>query len=226
MDIQPIKKKKLNDLVFDQMRRLIVEGNWETDERIPSENALASQFGVSRVTIRHALERLTAMGLIETRPGIGRYVKTLDAGQIVRNLAPGVLLSAASMREVNEFRCMLESWSAGRAAERAEPDDVKDLEQNYDAMQACAAQDDRRRAAALDLKFHARIGEMTRNSLVINTYTILHEMLHDSFLQIFERMGFVGMNYHRALIDAIAAHDSRAAETIATEHLQNNSHYF
>jgi len=138
MEIKPIRKTKLNDIVFDQMKRLIIDGSWKQGERIPSENSLAEQFGVSRVTIRQALERLNAIGLTETRAGLGRYVCVYDAGQIMQNLTPAMFLNTASMQEINDFREMLESWSAGKAAENATDEEIQALEQNYIAMQESA----------------------------------------------------------------------------------------
>lgn len=226
MEIQPVKKAKLNDVVFEQMKRLIIGGYWKQGERIPSENSLAEQFGVSRVTIRQALERLNAMGLTETRAGLGRYVCVYSAGQIMKNLAPAMFLNTTSMQDINDFREMLESWSAGRAAELATEEDLRFLEENYREMEESAAQNHHSRFAMLDLEFHTQIGQITNNSLVTQTYTILYELLQNSFLQIVDRMGFVGLQYHRPLIDAIKEHNSRLAAEIAREHVHNNCQYF
>ena len=226
MEIKPIRKTKLNDIVFDQMKRLIIDGSWKQGERIPSENSLAEQFGVSRVTIRQALERLNAIGLTETRAGLGRYVCVYDAGQIMQNLTPAMFLNTASMQEINDFREMLESWSAGKAAENATDEEIQALEQNYIAMQESAEQNDHHRFAMLDLEFHTRIGQITGNSLITQTYSILYEILQNTFLQIIDRMGFVGLDYHRPLIDAIKEHNSRLAAEIAREHVHNNRQYF
>ena len=57
--------------MFDQLREQILSGGWKPGDKLPSENELAAQFGVSRVTVRNALQRLSGLGLLETRFGEG-----------------------------------------------------------------------------------------------------------------------------------------------------------
>ena len=64
MPIEPIKKSNVSEEVFEQMKTLISTGEWKAGEKIQSENDLAKTFGVSRVSIRAALGRLNALGLV------------------------------------------------------------------------------------------------------------------------------------------------------------------
>ena len=74
MAIQKISRASIGDQVYQQMKDQIVNGEWKAGDRLPSENELAEQFGVSRVTVRGALQKLAALGLIETKLGDGSYV--------------------------------------------------------------------------------------------------------------------------------------------------------
>lgn len=226
MNISPIKKTELNTEVFQQMKKMLQSGYWKQGEKIPSENDLAKSFGVSRTTIRQALQKLTSLGLIETVQGKGRFVCVPDVGQIMQLLSPTVYLDFNSMRQVNDFREALEALSARLAAENCTEEDILELESNYSAMVECARKGKRREFAILDMEFHIKIGEISRNSLVRRTYSILYELLHDSMIQIVERMGYIGLTYHRQLIDAITAHDAKAAESIARSHVENNRRFF
>jgi len=225
MDITPVKKEKLNDVVFAQMKDLLIKGAWKQGERIPSEDDLANKFGVSRITIRQALQRLTSMGLIETRPGKGRFVCVPEVGQLMEQLLPTVYLDDCSMTQVNEFREMMDAWSAKLAAQRATAEDVAEMERNYQAMAKCAKKEKWQEFAMLDLDFHVKIGQSTHNTLITRTYGILYDVLRNSMVQIVERMGFRALEFHRQLIDAIAAHDAVAAEEIARNHVENNRYY-
>ena len=111
------------------------------------------------------------------------------------------------------------------AAQRATEEDLAALEDNYSTMAACAQKEDWQAFARLDLQFHMQLGQITGNSLICRTYRILYDVLMDSMDRIVERMGATALSYHRRLIDAIAAHDSAAAETIALAHLENNREY-
>ena len=222
MEITPIKRTKLNDEVFLQMKQLLSAGVWKPGERIPSEFELCDRFGVSRITVRQALQNLTSIGLIETRPGKGRYVCEPEVGQLMQQLSPAVYLGEDSILQVNEFREMLDVWSAKLAALRATDEEVESLRQNYEAMKRCAAAENWAGFADLDLQFHVLIGAMTRNSLISHTYAILHDALQSSMHRIVAQMEDTGLAYHRRLIAAIAERDSAAAEQIARDHLENN----
>ena len=73
-----IKKTSAADLVCRKMRELIVDGTWAINEKIPSEADLAENFGVNRLTVRIALQRLNALGVLETRVGEGTFVRSFD----------------------------------------------------------------------------------------------------------------------------------------------------
>ena len=69
MGIQKIGRVNVSDAVMDEIKRLISSGEWPADSKIPSENELASMMGVSRVSIRSALQKLSSVGFIESRHG-------------------------------------------------------------------------------------------------------------------------------------------------------------
>ena len=74
MDDLKIKKKSTADLVCEKMKSMISNGTWQYYQKIPSESDLAEMFGVNRLTVRIALQRLNALGILDTRVGDGTYV--------------------------------------------------------------------------------------------------------------------------------------------------------
>ena len=75
LKVVPVKKSSASDQVFEQLKDNLIQGTWKPGEKLASENELASLFGVSRITIRQALSRLAALGLVETRLGEGSFVE-------------------------------------------------------------------------------------------------------------------------------------------------------
>ena len=73
MQITPIQKVNVVEEIFDQLQSMLIEGTWKPGDKIPSENELSETFGVSRMTIRQALQKMKALGLIETRSGSGSF---------------------------------------------------------------------------------------------------------------------------------------------------------
>lgn len=224
MEIKKIKKVNVGEQVFLQLQQLISEGKWKPGEKLPSENDLAEMFGVSRITVRQALQRLAAMGLLETRQGEGTFVQTLEMGDSLRGLIPTAYLSENSMAQVHEFREMIDTESARLAAIRATDEDIQQLRDNYDEMIAIDIDRHRMRFARADLEFHIKLGEISRNTMIMKTYEVLYDVLINAMQITIERMGKSSAAvYHKRIIDAVAAHDADAAARIAREHIANNA---
>lgn len=223
--IQPIKRISISDQVFKQLKNQLINGNWKPGDKLPSENELSEKFNVSRVTIRQALQKLTALGLLETRFGEGSFVKEAEIGNFMNVLVPRAYLGKKSTLEVLEFRQVVETESAGLAAERATPQDVQILENHL--AQMYQLKNNSKEFAKADLNFHIAISEITRNSLIISTNSILNDILSVSMQDIVEHLGYeIGLFYHKKLIDAIRAHDCVSATNIMREHiLKTREHY-
>ncbi len=67
--------------------------SWKPGQKLPSENELAAQFGVSRVTVRNALQRLSGLGLLETRFGEGSFIRGPGSGAALNQLVPMLYLT-------------------------------------------------------------------------------------------------------------------------------------
>ena len=80
--LAPLSRKPrsipLHHQVFLVLQDGITECRYAPDEALPSEEELAKRFGVSRVTIRSAMEKLDALGLVERRQGVGTFVRELS----------------------------------------------------------------------------------------------------------------------------------------------------
>ena len=126
MDIKPIKKVNVAEQVFEQLKDMLVKGVWKQGEKIPSENELAENFCVSRITVRQALQKLNVIGLIDTRLGEGSFVKEAEPGDNMNALIPAILMSKDRILQVLEFREIIEVESAKLAAERADEKDIKE----------------------------------------------------------------------------------------------------
>ena len=130
----PLRRvRKAYEQVADQLRELIFSGVLRPAQRLPSEAALASQFGVSRATIREALRVLSAHDLIRTTQGAsgGSFVTVPTVAHVSDSLLANInLLSQArdvSLDDFLEVREFLEVPAARLAALRCAPDDIEAL---------------------------------------------------------------------------------------------------
>ncbi len=72
--LQKIKVESLRSQVYMQLKNQLMAGVWKVGEKLPSENELCASLGVSRVTVRAAIQQLEILGLVETRHGDGNFV--------------------------------------------------------------------------------------------------------------------------------------------------------
>lgn len=220
MAIQKISKARISDQVYQQMQDQIVSGDWKPGTRIPSENELAEQFGVSRVTVRNALQKLAALGLIETRLGDGSYVCQAEAKAILQPLVPAAFLTEDSLGEILQFRRMIEGPVCGEACRKAGPEAVQVLTQLYRAMEESRA--DLRQFALCDYRFHLEMAKLTGNSILIEMYRIVQEVMRSSFDRVVLARGSkAGLYYHRRILDAFSSGDSLRAQAEMEAHMKD-----
>ena len=226
--IEPIRKVNVSKQVFDQMLEMIYSGQWKSGDRLPSELELCGLFGVSRVTIRQAIQKLAALDLVETRHGEGSFIKDVSPGGSMNALMPEIYLRGGedALRQVLEYREIIEVHSCRLAAERAEAEDCQVLRENVALMEQMVSAEDSKGFAQADLDFHLQIARMTRNSIILRIHEILGTILMGAMHDTIRRMGFMGLWYHQAILEAIEQRDGDRAAALMQEHLSNNWRFF
>lgn len=230
MALSPIKKVSISEQVFEQMKQQILDREWLPGAKLPAETELSNIFGVSRVTIRQALQKLAVMGLVETRSGEGSFVRNaqdIDLGQQVKAaLLPSAYLQANSVQEVLEFRSVIEVETAGLAAKRATDKDVEKLKALLE-RQMNESNRTVKSFAEDDMEFHMTLAYSTGNSLIISTYEILWDILNSTMYQTVRGFGYdAALPYHQQLIEAIEAKDEHKAIITMKAHMKNNCDLF
>lgn len=220
MNIKPIRRVNVSDQVFEQMKSLILSGEWEPGIHLPSENNLANLFGVSRITIRQGIHRLVALGLAETRPGEGTFIRTLSPGQSISGLVPAAYLGDDNMLSVMEFRKAIEGFTAEMAAQKADADDIAQLKMILAEMEQ--KKGDVAGFSEADYSFHHELAVISRNPLILESYNLIGDVLRSAFKSIVEKRGHSqGLHYHRAILDSIIAKDSEKCRALMTQHIDN-----
>ncbi len=125
---------RLADQVADALAAEVRSGRLSEGDRLPTETALAEQFGVSRTVVREAVSRLKSLGLVDSRQGSGVYVRAAGV-EPLRFEMPHVASREAVIQMV-ELRRALEAEVAALAAERRTPDDVQRIREAIGALHA------------------------------------------------------------------------------------------
>ena len=216
--VNKIKKQGVASQVFKQLKQNIVNGTWTSGEKIPSENELVQMLGVSRISVREALKQLVSLGLVETRQGEGSFVKHLHADSYMNELLPLMVLNRENIIELIKYREIIEVGTVALAVERAEESDIRALEENLLSHEKF--QDDRERAAQLDLDFHLLVAKASKNPFVIKANSLMKDVFHVVMTKTVKAMGSShGLYFHKKLIAAIKARDKESAVSTMREHL-------
>jgi GntR family transcriptional regulator, transcriptional repressor for pyruvate dehydrogenase complex len=113
--------------VASQIKQYIAENGLRPGDRLPGEEWFAAALGVGRPLVREALKGLEAVGAVETRRGVGRFVGSFDAAAYVSHFTAEVLIHSFSERELAEARCLLEIASIAEALERLTAEDRDEI---------------------------------------------------------------------------------------------------
>ena len=213
-----MKRAKIKEQIVEQLRDQIVRGAWTPGSKIPSENELTRRLGVSRVSLREALQNLASLGLLESRQGGGTYIKEYSGEILFSPLFPMLALDKTDVLNVLGYRRIVEKGTAALVAEKAGTKEIEELEAAYQEM--LRQQQDAHAFARADLDFHLALARATGNPIVVKVNDIIRNILSVSMDKIVLTLGVSdGLSYHRRILDAIIAHDAGLAESLMEEHI-------
>lgn len=215
-----IEKYNMVDEAYNQIIRMIMDENLKEGSKLPSESQLCQQMGVSRNTIRAAMSKLNALGIVETRQGYGYSIRNLNTGIYINTLLPEMLLRSRDLESIVEFRIGVESETAAVAAERAT---VQEKEKMRIACEkAGEVIGDPDLFAKYDMEFHRAVAEGSHNPLFIKTAEMLENM-HTTWLQGLLRTHGMDRSYgfHNSIYEAIRDQSPDKARAFMMEHLQD-----
>jgi len=221
MVFQPIGRgASLVDNVVEQVQTLIAKGHLESGDRLPKEDELVTQLGVSRTVLREALSRLEATGLVTIQRGRGMFIAdpsgVASCARLIRN---AMTLSGKDLAQFMEFRRIIEIQAARRAAEFATEKDVADLQQ----MALDMNREDQQyiESVRIDFQFHLRIVEISGNELMHSALRVLQEFIMTTMVKTTPnpRDYDYSRKVHLELVDAIGTRNPDVAEKAARAHM-------
>ncbi|MBP0444810.1 FadR family transcriptional regulator [Roseomonas sp. SSH11] len=221
MRLVPARKERLGDQLYGQILEQIVSGTYKEGDKLPSESQICQAFQVSRPTVREALMRLHADGLVATRQGSGTFVQKRPSGHLTR-LAP--VSDIAGILRCMEVRMALEDRAAGLAAERRSTADLDRILKALDSLRSSLE------AGAVpvqaDYDFHRAVAAASGNALFVEMLEALNETIHQSMTVALgitntrsrERARRV-IEEHEAIAEAIRRGDAEGASLSMRYHL-------
>jgi len=215
-----INRINVSEQVMKQMIEMLSSGIIKPGDRFTSENELAKQLGVSRVSVRAAIHQLVGMGVLIVRHGDGTFVSDSMGSHLHSRLLSSLLTDKIQLQEVLEFRLIVEVGAAKMAAEKSHQEDIALLRECE--LDMAKSFEDVSSFAMHDLKYHNALALISGNSLMIRTIALLQEIYSAAMTETIKIRGSkAGIFNHKLLTDAIEAHDIKLAEQLMTEHIQS-----
>lgn len=226
MTLEPVRRLPLKEQAKRQLLALIEDGKLRPGDRLPPERELSERLGVSRGTVREAVQFLQALGVLEVRHGSGTVVtQQLDDRQALRTLwRSWTMEHVGRVRELLEVRRGLDVFAAEIASRRQLPSALEDMAEAIEQMRAAVRDDDLTATVQADLLFHHAIGDATGN-------VALAELLDSIGEQLLRERAAVAsgspvrpqrsLEEHTAIYDAILAGDPVRARAAALQHLES-----
>jgi GntR family transcriptional repressor for pyruvate dehydrogenase complex len=161
---QKIDTGAVSDGIMEQVRSLLRAGKLAPGDRLPAERELAEQLGVSRISLREALRALTAMGILETRPGSGTRVAMNGEGLMSLPFEFMMLFDKPGITDLFAARELIEIYMAERAAENRSLEDLASIEAALEALKDCESELDN--GAAANRRFHKAVAAAAHNPVL------------------------------------------------------------
>lgn len=221
-----VRPKGVAEQVSAEILKLIAGGDIASGENLPAERKLADQLGVSRVSVRAALQTLKAQGFLAATQGGGTRVVARETGADPA-LAELVRLDTGNMLDLMELRCELEVWAARRAAENLNEEGLIALEEAHKRM----AQGGEDRAEA-DVAFHMALARASDSvvyrhllSVVRGTLTQMLAFHRDELFATAEDDETV-LSHHTEILKCVREQDPDGAANAMRRHLEwARNHY-
>lgn len=220
--LKPIKPKRISDQVYEQLKDLIFKGEIKPGQQLLTERELAGSLGVSRPTVREAINKLVAIGLLEHRQGQGTFVRAPASGDkdFLMNYMEG---HEPDLVELLEVRLGIECNAVALAARRATEEDIATLEKLLKAMEENFAAGNVE--GVDDVAFHMAIAYATKNVVQIHVMKNFYDLLFYGIKENLEHLYTAHENLtaviqqHTGIVDGIRQHDPDAASRAMKEHI-------
>lgn len=229
---QPLKIRRLSEIIEESIKDLILTGQLKPGSRLPTEAEIGRQFGVSTVTVRQALRGLEAFGIVEKKRGKDGGIFVSETKSDVVKSAINIFLSSRklSAQDLSQVRIIVEPATVAIAASRITPEELKGLEDNINHCKKCLgkagnafSEKDFFEIEERNVEFHRLIGEATHNAIL----ALMVDYLED-FLLSFKKAKLVpdirfsakSVEGHSAIFNAIKKRNAQEAEQHMLHHIK------
>ena len=219
LPLKPMQRVLVSDGIIEQIKNLILGGTLKPGDPLGSETKLAAQMSVGRSTIREALKVLIHMGFIERKNKVAVVSERIRGGLNPHDIVERFKKNR-NLLEMVEVRKIIEPDISAMAATRREPEDLKLIQQEVEAMGR--NKDDLDAFLDHDYNFHLHIAQASRNQILIEIMRGIQNLLkktQEHILRQSENIHPRSLKFHRKIFEAINKGEPDQASRYMADHI-------
>lgn len=217
-----IIKKTVTKQIVDYFIELIRKGYYKSGDKLPSQDELAKELEVSRVSIREAMINLQCKGIIDMKQGEGTFIKNNNLKNIINRTVNNSLLSINDKNNLIyllEVRRIVEQHTIELAIIRSNKEELFILKNIIIEMHKCK---DRKSFLDRDLEFHLQIARLSKNPILFYLLETIRYNFWDELIEVMEIPGVKekAIKYHHLIYNALESKDREKAIKLMLDHLK------
>ena len=223
MKFESVKSISISDKVAEEIEQSILSGKLFAGNKLPPERKLAEQFNVSRPSVREAINKLQAKGIIRKAPGDGNYIVDNMGSSFADPLLELMSQDDNALFDILELRFAIESLSAYFAAKRATKAQKNKILQSYEGLKKAHENGSSEQETHADIEFHLAIAEASNNPVVVHLMRNLLNVLQKSVMSYFNAANEENrsplMDEHREIMESIMKNNPSQARESMRKHI-------
>ena len=212
---------RLYESTQERIKDYILTRALKGGDALPTEGRLAQDLGISRTSVREAVKALESLGILETRPGVGLFVRSFSFDPIVHNLGYSLAFDTHKLAELLAVRKQLEAGFVEEVATRATPAQLRVLRSVVDRMgERVAHETQTTNFQEEDRFFHRTLYGGLENELLLKLldvfWTVYRRLRDEANVQAVDPIRT--WEDHRRIVEALERGDRTAARAAMIQH--------
>lgn len=222
-----IQNKTKCDMVVEEIKNSIIRGDYKQGEKLPPEMALCEKYGVSRITIRESLKKLSMMGIVTIRQGKGTLVENVDLALFLKPMYQLIDFEDVDIDAIYDARLYVETGSCRLAAANRTQSQLDKLYEILLHFKQCVDEADIVKGTVVDTEFHIAIAEASGNPLIKAMLLTIEDISNACVRRRGGMPMFMDVSYehHKNLYEAIKQQDMDAAEKWISLHTMGSKDF-
>jgi GntR family transcriptional repressor for pyruvate dehydrogenase complex len=225
MSQEIFQRISLIDRIVNDIKGRIISKQLKEGDLLPSQEEMASNLGVSRASLREALNRLTLMGLVEVKHGVGTFIRRAARPEfLINSISSLIIMDHLSAEELLQARQLIEPAVTALAAECATQGEIENIRTVLQAMEGEFRIGLIENYKEKDTQFHMLIAASSHNRVLTKVVQAIRELLPGVIFKAFAESHSLqasAMGYHRRIFESLRRRDPERARQEMEAHLMS-----